>query len=113
MLKLLFVLISDSVSPLEFFLLYDTLDSQLLNTDLIPPDQKAIISYRIIGRHAWKKAKKLEIAEIDLPIRPKMSWSVPFTFPFAMVRRVKADLMAPMPMDLPSTVSVLDGFKEG
>jgi hypothetical protein len=78
---------------------------------LVPADKKKTFQFRIIGRQAWKKTKK-EPMEGDQP-RPNMSWSVPFGFFWTMGKRIKADLMEPMPLDLPEDVEVLEDFKEG
>jgi hypothetical protein len=82
-----------------------------LNSELVPADEKPTVQYRIIGRQAWEKTKD-EPREGNQP-RPNMSWSVPFSFFWTMGKRIKADLMEPMPLVLPEDVEVLEDFKEG
>jgi len=80
--------------------------SVLMNTNLIQEeDQITEVRFRIIGRDSLKGADK----------KPKMSWSVPFSWFWVMPKRVKKDLMAPMPLELDDfkDVPILENFKQG
>jgi hypothetical protein len=86
--------------------------SVLANSNILKPseskDGELPVTFRIIGRDAWKKGK--ENAE-----KPKMSFSVPFKWFWTMPFRINKEHMEPMPMDLPATkdCKVLSEFKEG
>lgn len=79
-------------------------NASLLNTYLIKQDgQKPPVRFRIIGRQSTPGENK-----------PKISWSVPPSWFWVMPRRIKSDLMKPMPIDInEESVSVLENFQEG
>lgn len=80
--------------------------SAMLNSALIPEkDQHNDIMYRIIGRQALKGDGSVE--------KPKMSFSVPFSWFFTMPRRVKKERSTPSPIDVEKEVNILEGFMEG
>ena len=84
--------------------------SVLMNTNLIQEeDAKMDVRFRIIGRDALKGSGD------NTATKPKISWSVPFSWLWVMGGRIKKDLMDPMPMTLkPSEeVEVLKDFKAG
>ena len=84
--------------------------SVLANSNTLVPSegQELPVTFRIIGRDAWKKGK-------DDAEKPKMSFSVPFKWFWTMCFRLKKDHMEPMPLELPATedCKVLSEFKEG
>lgn len=80
--------------------------SVLMNTDLIQEkEQVPDARFRIIGRDSLKGDKD----------KPKMSWSVPLSWFWVMPKRVKKDLMAPMPLELDDfkDIPILENFKQG
>jgi hypothetical protein len=82
--------------------------SVLMNTSLIQEKEMVPdVRFRIIGRQALKDGPAAD--------KPKISWSVPLSWFWIMSKRVKKDLMEPMPVELPELkdVPVLEGFKEG
>jgi hypothetical protein len=81
--------------------------SVLMNTNQIPEEMKEPVKFRIIGRNS--------LAGDTKETKPKMSWSVPFSFFWVMPKRVRKDLMAPMPLELEDAkeVHVLENFKQG
>lgn len=90
---------------------------QLVNSNVISVQENSLpISYRILGRQAWKTAKVMT-CKADDPAhqsKPKMSWSVPIGWYFAMPRRIRSDLMKPMPLEFDENqVGVLEDFQEG
>ncbi|CAJ1934993.1 unnamed protein product [Cylindrotheca closterium] len=109
--------------------------SLLVNSNIIESEQEDTttifllppIQYRIIGRQAWKKRKVMENKvggstivhqksnQILVLPKPKMSWSVPFGWYFCMPKRIRSDLMEPMPLefDEEDQVEVLKDFQEG
>lgn len=89
-------------------------ESALLNTNLIPDENnKADVRFRIVGRDALKEEQSAAAAASDKKkARPNLSWSIPFSFPFVMFRRVKKDLMTPEPLDT-KDARVLENFKQG
>jgi hypothetical protein len=88
-------------------------NSAMMNTNLLLYSDKATplpdIRFRIIGRQALSNTGKDASSSEK---KPPMSWSVPFTFPFVMMKRINKDKMAPLPVDV-DKVSVLDNFQEG
>ena len=87
--------------------------SALLNTNLLPADaNKPNVRFRIIGRDAPKEEAAAAAAAAAVDKKPPMSWSVPFSFPFVMLGRMKKDLMTPVPLDM-KDVRVLENFKQG
>ncbi|KAL3940338.1 MAG: hypothetical protein SGBAC_005109 [Bacillariaceae sp.] len=91
--------------------------SMLVNSNVISVQENSLpISYRILGRQAWKTAKVMT-CKADDPAhqsKPKMSWSVPIGWYFAMPRRIRSDLMKPMPLEFDENqVGVLEDFQEG
>jgi hypothetical protein len=86
--------------------------SVLANSNTLKPsegqDEELPVSFRIIGRDAWKQGK--ESAE-----KPIMSFSVPFKWFWTMPFRINKEYMQPMPLALPATkdCKVLSEFKEG
>lgn len=81
--------------------------SVLMNSHLVSEQDKLPeVRFRIIGRDAIKNDKKK---------KPSMSWSVPFSFFWVMPKRVKKDLMSPMPLDIAELkdLPVLENFKQG
>lgn len=79
--------------------------SVLMNTNLIQEeDQVPEVRFRIIGRDSLKG-----------PDKPKTSWSVPFSWFWVMPKRIKKELMTPMPLELDEVedVPILDNFKQG
>jgi hypothetical protein len=86
--------------------------SALLNTNLIPDENKVDVRFRIIGREALKEEQSAASTASDKKDRPNLSWSVPWSFPFVMFRRIKKDLMTPEPLDT-KDAPVLENFKEG
>mmetsp|Transcript_18103 Transcript_18103/g.43807 ORF Transcript_18103/g.43807 Transcript_18103/m.43807 type:complete len:239 (+) Transcript_18103:278-994(+) len=92
--------------------------SVLVNTNtLVPlvdeystgPAELPPVTFRIIGRDAWKTGL------ISDQEKPKTSWSVPFKWFWTMPFRLHSALMEPMPLDIPKAEDcpVLHGFKEG
>jgi hypothetical protein len=79
----------------------------LFNTNLIDEANKAPVKYRIIGRNA------LAPANSNSAPRPPMSWSVPFSWFWTMMRRMPKDKTAPLPFAVPETIKVFENFKEG
>ena len=80
--------------------------SVLTNTNLIQEkEQVPDVRFRIIGRDSLKGDGK----------KPKMSWSVPFSWFWVMPKRIKKDLMAPMPLELDDfkDIPILENFKQG
>jgi hypothetical protein len=75
--------------------------SAMVNTNLIPAEERADVRFRIIGRNALKGEN-----------RPKMSWSVPLSFPFVMLKRVNKEKMTPLPLDVENP-TVLENFHQG
>jgi hypothetical protein len=94
----------------------------LLNTHLVTDtDTRPDARFRIIGRNAHKKASTTigneeEQAVLDNKStalkRPPMSWSVPMSWFWVMLPRVKKDLMTPTPLNLEGA-KVLADFKQG
>ena len=85
--------------------------SALLNTNLILLDKEdkanlPDVRFRIIGRQALPASKDASLK------KPPMSWSVPLSFPFVMIKRIKKEKMEPLPLDM-DNVSVLENFQEG
>jgi hypothetical protein len=77
--------------------------SVLMNTNLIQEeDQVPEVRFRIIGRDSLKG-----------PDKPKMSWSVPFSWFWVMPKRIKKELMTPMPLELDEVedIPILENFK--
>ena len=83
--------------------------SALLNTNLLPDENKADVRFRIMGRQAPKEEAA---TKTNKDKKPNLSWSVPFSFGFVMMRRVKKSLMTPEPLDT-KDARVLENFKEG
>lgn len=87
--------------------------SVLMNTDTMEPyeDQQGEVpvTFRIIGRDAWKNGK---VAEVK---KPSMSYSVPFKWFWTMPFRINKEYMEPMPINLPAVeeCKVLETFQEG
>lgn len=80
--------------------------SVLMNTNLIQEkDQVPDVRFRIIGRDSLKGDGK----------KPQMSWSVPFSWFWVMPKRIKKDLMTPMPLELDDCkdVPILENFRQG
>lgn len=80
--------------------------SVLMNTNLIQEkEQVPDVRFRIIGRDSLAGSEK----------KPKMSWSVPFSWLWVMPKRIKKDLMTPMPLELDDLkdVPVFENFKQG
>lgn len=80
--------------------------SVLMNTNLIQEkDQVPDARFRIIGRDSLNGNGK----------KPKMSWSVPFSWFWVMPKRIKKDLMVPMPLELDEfkDIPILENFKQG
>jgi hypothetical protein len=75
----------------------------LFNTALIDEANRAPVRYRIIGRNALSS---------DEP-RPSMSWSVPLSWLWTMLRRMPKDRTAPLPFNLSDNIKVFDNFTEG
>jgi hypothetical protein len=75
--------------------------SALLNTNLIS-GEKADVRFRIIGRQALKREN-----------RPAISWSVPLSFPFVMMKRTHKEQATPAPVETPKELKVLENFKQG
>jgi Family of unknown function (DUF6151) len=73
------------------------------------PDLPLPVTFRIIGRDAWK------VGVNPSQSKPSMSWSVPFKWFYTMPFRIRSNLMEPMPLELPDVKDcpVLDGFEEG
>ena len=86
--------------------------SALLNTNLIPDENRADVRFRIVGREAPKEEQSAAAAASDAKVRPNLSWSIPLSFPFVMFRRVKKDLMTPEPLDT-KDARVLENFQQG
>jgi hypothetical protein len=90
----------------------------LLNTHLVvDTNARPVVRFRIIGRNAYKKATDLGNEEAALEDnselkRPPMSWSVPMSWFWVMIRRVKNDLMTPTPLKL-EDAKVLADFEQG
>jgi hypothetical protein len=85
--------------------------SVLMNSDIlvVPEGQGEVpVTFRIIGRDAWKKGK-------DDAKKPNMSFSVPFKWFWTMPFRVNKELMQPMPFELPNVdeCQVMSTFQEG
>lgn len=78
----------------------------LLNTHLIDDPNKAEVRFRIIGRNALVNKEATEK-------RPSMSWSVPLAWFWTMPGRASKDKTAPLPVEIPDKVSVLENFKQG
>ena len=80
----------------------------MLNTNLLPDESKADVRFRIVGRQAPNK----DAATDTMEKKPNLSWSVPFSWPFVMMGRVKKGLMTPEPLDT-KDAPVLENFKQG
>ena len=80
----------------------------MVNTDLIEEDQREI-RFRIIGRQALKAATGDGKETLQ---KPKMSWSIPFSWIWIMSRRIQKDKMEPTPIDV-SNPTILENFKPG
>jgi hypothetical protein len=83
------------------FSLGQSMGSALLNTNLIP-GEKAEVRFRVIGRQALKGENM-----------PAISWSVPLSFPFVMMKRIHKDQATPAPVETPKELQVLENFQEG
>jgi Family of unknown function (DUF6151) len=93
--------------------------SALLNTNLLTDENKGNVRFRIMGRMAPKVEGPVATNNLDDKNKnqhnnkkPKLSWSVPLSFPFVMMRRIKKDLMTPEPLDT-KDARVLENFKQG
>lgn len=86
------------------FSLGQGMGSALLNTHLIDDDEetKPDVRFRVIGRQALKGENM-----------PRISWSVPLSFPFVMMKRIHKDQATPAPVETPKELQVLENFKEG
>jgi hypothetical protein len=84
------------------FSLGQSMGSALLNTNLIDEEKKSDVLFRVIGRQALEGAN-----------RPRISWSVPISFPFVMMKRIHKDQATPAPVETPKELKVLENFKEG
>lgn len=86
--------------------------SVLANSNALKPSEgqagELPVTFRIIGRDAWKKGKE----NVE---KPKMSFSVPFKWFWTMPFRIRKEHMEPMPLVLPTPkdCKVLPEFKEG
>jgi hypothetical protein len=88
--------------------------SMLVNSNLlVPEDDQNIddlpVTFRIIGRDAWKKGKD------DTKEKPRMSFSVPFKWFWTMPGRIHKEYMEPKPFELQDAkdCKVLPNFHEG
>jgi Family of unknown function (DUF6151) len=89
--------------------------SALLNTNLLADENKADVRFRIMGRQAPKEeapATNTNNKDKNNNKKPNVSWSVPFSFPFVMMGRIKKGLMTPEPLDT-KDARVLENFKQG
>lgn len=77
-------------------------------TDSESQDTELPVSFRIIGRDAWREDK-------EGARKPKMSSSVPFKWFWTMPFRINKGYMEPMPLELPNAkdCKILSEFKEG
>jgi hypothetical protein len=80
--------------------------SSLLNTHLVDDDKKADVRFRIIGRNAINNNNQKGGEH-----RPRISWSIPLSWPWVMLGRINKDKMQPCPVDI-SQPQVLEGFKQ-
>ena len=101
--------------------------SVLMNTHIMePPKQHSLtelpdVKFRIMGRQSLPGSDQVDRQEK----KPNISWSIPvFSWLWTMSKRVKAELMVPMPFDdnddmkkiFPKAIDqvpVLDQFQEG
>jgi hypothetical protein len=77
----------------------------LFNTNLIDEANRVPVRYRIIGRNA--------LSSEDKSPRPPMSWSVPLSWFWTMMKRMPKDKTALLPFAVPDTIKVFENFKEG
>jgi len=84
--------------------------SVLMNSHLVrEQDKLPDVRFRIIGRDAIASSAS------DKKEKPSMSWSVPFSRFWVMPKRIKKDLMNPMPVEIADLkdLPVLENFKQG